>query len=687
MDYLLKSSACMAAFYGLYFFGFRRLTFHALNRFYLLASLALSLTIPMINYEREEVVFLEPSPVNEASYSEENAPQKADNQMVVSNILPEKTEIFQVDWLKILSIIYLSGMAIMLLIFLKNIVIIIQQIASATLSDHASETSASLGYRTESDSLGYRSELKVIYYSASVLERSRRQRGNSSFFNYIFINPDNLNPHEESLIIAHERFHAQLFHTLDLLLLGILKAVFWFNPIIYFYQKSLKQIHEYEVDALMSATHDSREYAHLLLKLGIAPNTLIINQFSTKPLSDRIQFLFTKPTQNMKKLLYFLVIPIIGIGVMAFAQENLKVIYKEKILAKTNLEKPSLETKEITPKIKKEKLILDTLRKEKVSLIDSSKFTYEYGFPNSKFSLADVDSLKMSANNQFLVEGKDFIVKENKIFLDPKYKGSKTHLHIYSSGGSDGNLLYPQLAKLDAIPYPSFNKVKNMPVFVANKENSIYSYSKLPKLPTSFSTISRNQDTLRTILETNKFGKNPLVIINGEEYPSSILYRINPYKISSTRRAAPNNESMIKKYGEKARDGYIEIETRNLSELFLKNKITQQIAVDNVKKQLESPKKRVKRIILKNLDGKEYEKVSVMRLDEETENFSVNIAIGGKVVFIVDGKIVEENEIEKGKQVFVSGGCGEKIGNELISLFGESIRKFDAYFVLRTKHD
>ncbi len=670
MDYLLKSSACMAAFYGLYFFGFRRLTFHALNRFYLLASLALSLTIPMLNYEREEVVFLEPSPVNEASYSEEIIPQVTDNQAILNNVLPEKTGTFQLDWMQVLSIIYLLGMIVMLLIFLRNVVIILRQIASLT-----------------STSLGYRSEISVIEYSSdSVPERSRRQRGNSSFFKYIFINPDNLNPYEESLIIAHERFHAQLFHTLDLLLLGILKAIFWFNPIIYFYQKSLKQIHEYEVDFLMSATHDSREYAHLLLKLGIAPNTLIINQFSTKPLSDRIQFLFTKPTKNMKKLLYFLVIPIIGIGVMAFAQENLKVVYKEKMMAHKNSKKAIIEYKENLPKIKKEKLVLDTLKEKNVSQIDSSKFTYEYGFPNSKFSLADVDSLKMSANNQFLVEGKDFIVKANKIFLDPKYKGSKTHLHIYSSGGSGGKLLYPQLAKLDEMSYPKLNKVKNLPVFVAKKESSIFAYnSKLPKLPTSFSKISRSQDTLRTILEANKLGENPLVIINLTEYPSSILYRINPDVIADQYISSQNDKYTILLYGAKARDGCIEITTKKGVDIFLKDDEKRKTVLENVAKQIQDSKKRIRR---ETLNDGQYEKVSIIALDDSHTQFSVTINTGAKVLFILNDIVVSEDEIDKSKQKFIRGGCGGMSGThvaDLIIKYGESVKQCEAYIMLYTK--
>lgn len=319
MDYLLKSTICMTAFYGLYFFGFRRMSFHTLNRFYLLASLVLSLTIPLISYERTEIVVLEPQPIEEVLMPTEEIQENTYAQAPVTQpttdieVSPEK----DIDWLMLLNAIYLVGVWSMFMVFCKNILLIVYRIKN-----------------TASISLNYRENLKILL---------TKSQSNSSFFNYIFLNPENLNPHEQELIIAHESFHAQRLHTLDLLFSSILKAIFWFNPIVYFYQKSLKQIHEYEVDALMSATYDGREYAHLLLKLGVAPSAMIINQFSTKPLSERIQFLFKTPTKNMKKLLYFLLLPIIAVGVMAFAQEKVVKVYKEKEGEKTI---KSIEVKE-----------------------------------------------------------------------------------------------------------------------------------------------------------------------------------------------------------------------------------------------------------------------------------------------------------------------------------------------------
>ncbi|MEI9810228.1 MAG: hypothetical protein WDO16_21470 [Bacteroidota bacterium] len=52
-NYLLASSVCTALFYMGYYLFLRRLTFFRLNRLYLLASLVLSLFIPLLNFNIE----------------------------------------------------------------------------------------------------------------------------------------------------------------------------------------------------------------------------------------------------------------------------------------------------------------------------------------------------------------------------------------------------------------------------------------------------------------------------------------------------------------------------------------------------------------------------------------------------------------------------------------------------------
>ena len=676
MEYLLKSTICLSAFYGLYFFGFRRMSFHALNRSYLLVSLALSLTIPLLSYERTEVVVLEPQAIEVVNIPVEELQESAINQS--TTIQPtksiEKIPVKTIDWLQILNAIYLLGVEVMIFVFLKNLLIILYTIKKA--SNSMASVTSSVAERIRSHSSSNR-KLKILL---------TRSQSNSSFFNYIFLNPDNLNPHEKTLIIAHEGFHAQRLHTLDLLILGILKAVFWFNPIVYFYQKSLKQIHEYEVDALMSASYDGREYAHLLLKLGVAPNAMIINQFSTKPLSERFQFLFKTPTKNMKKLFYFLSLPIIAVGVMAFAEEKVVRVYQEKEgikpiqLVKVNQYISKIDT------LKKEKIVLDSLTQSIVSQIDSSKFCRPINFA---FNLEKTDSITITSEGQTLIKNKDFIIRDKYIYLEKKYEHTKVAIRVHSSyniGGPGSYYLYPNLTKLEENTYPIFNKIKAMPIFTANQRNTIAQFkSKLPKLPTPFSKVAKNQDTLRTILEANKLGKNPLVIINRVEYPSSILYRINPEAIESQEISSQKDKNTILFYGDKAKDGCIEIITKKGVDIFLKDNEKRKTVLESVAKQVQESKKRVKREIVKDKNGEEYEKISLMRLDGETVHFSSGIPVGEKTVFIVDGKKVTEEEVENGKQVFVKGGCGI-VNKNFLDIYGEAYKNYYSYFILDTSH-
>jgi hypothetical protein len=79
-------------------------------------------------------------------------------------------------------------------------------------------------------------------------------------------------------------------------------------------------------------------------------------------------------------------------------------------------------------------------------------------------------------------------------------------------------------------------------------------------------------------------------------------------------------------------------------------------------------------VVQKDSDGKEYEKISVMRPDLVSIHFSVDVPMGGKVFFTVDGKAVNEENIENAKQLYIGGGCGQTHGG-----------KYDAYINLNTK--
>ncbi len=86
-----------------------------------------------------------------------------------------------------------------------------------------------------------------------------------TFLKYIFIEK-NLKPDVQAKIITHEKVHVEEFHTWDLILIQILKIAFWFNPLIYVFEKQIKEVHEYIADQKVIKKFNKKEYLNLLLQ-------------------------------------------------------------------------------------------------------------------------------------------------------------------------------------------------------------------------------------------------------------------------------------------------------------------------------------------------------------------------------------------------------------------------------------
>lgn len=68
-----------------------------------------------------------------------------------------------------------------------------------------------------------------------------------TFWRTVFIG-DGMEPREREVVLAHESSHARHLHTLDKLLLSLLRAVYWFNPFYWMALSSLAQLQEWEAD-------------------------------------------------------------------------------------------------------------------------------------------------------------------------------------------------------------------------------------------------------------------------------------------------------------------------------------------------------------------------------------------------------------------------------------------------------
>ena len=87
-----------------------------------------------------------------------------------------------------------------------------------------------------------------------------------SFLNRLFWNEEiDIDSVRGRQIFLHEWYHIRERHTLDLLWLKVLMAIFWVNPFFYLIYREIRTIHEFLADGFAVADGDRCEYAELLV--------------------------------------------------------------------------------------------------------------------------------------------------------------------------------------------------------------------------------------------------------------------------------------------------------------------------------------------------------------------------------------------------------------------------------------
>ena len=134
-------------------------------------------------------------------------------------------------------------------------------------------------------------------------------------------------------IMEHERAHVQQGHSYDVMLLEVLKIVFWWNPIIYFYRHSLRNIHEYLADAAVLEWVERPVYGRLLIKQSQSgPALALANHFIFSQLKKRIIMMTRNRSQRSSLLKYVIAFPLFTVLLTLFAIPNNEVMAKTKDL-------------------------------------------------------------------------------------------------------------------------------------------------------------------------------------------------------------------------------------------------------------------------------------------------------------------------------------------------------------------
>jgi TonB family protein len=142
-----------------------------------------------------------------------------------------------------------------------------------------------------------------------------------SAMGYIFIN-SRLSPEDAGEIIRHEQNHLKQSHFIDIIFIEIIKALQWFNPVIYLFNRSLRAIHEYQADQeCLSSGVPIINYQSLLLNQVFKSRAFnLTNSFSNPSLIKKRMLMMTKKrTPDFAGLKMIIVVPVTAIVFLAIS--------------------------------------------------------------------------------------------------------------------------------------------------------------------------------------------------------------------------------------------------------------------------------------------------------------------------------------------------------------------------------
>jgi beta-lactamase regulating signal transducer with metallopeptidase domain len=291
IDFLIKSTLSLLVLLAIYHLILEKEKMHQFNRFCLLFCLIFSFVIPFISIE-----------IIDESVSAITQTNKGITANVTMTIVPETLDYTPI----IIWSLYCVVTSLLLFRFVRNIL----RITSRT------------HFNT------------VINYKNAKLVLLKEKTLPHTFWNTIFVNETEYrNRKIEEELYTHELIHVTQKHTLDVLLIEIVKTLFWFNPLFIFYKKAIQLNHEFLADEKVVNSFNNVPFYQSLLLSKANENQPFYLASNLNYLVTKKRFLMmTKNKSQTKEILKkILLLPILS-GLVYFlciktvAQESNKAV-------------------------------------------------------------------------------------------------------------------------------------------------------------------------------------------------------------------------------------------------------------------------------------------------------------------------------------------------------------------------
>lgn len=377
--YLLKVMLCSGVLFLYYHLALRNKAFHQWNRFYLLATVVLSLLLPLCRF-----TFLhtdtDPNDALALLRSLQRADETLEEFVLVSNNGLSQEQWFYVGYGLVCSVLLFS--------FLFSLFRIIRLVRTHTCR------TLNLITLVDTDVAGTP----------------------FSFFHFVFWNRKlSLDTETGRQVFQHELVHVQEKHTLDKLLLQLTLIFFWCNPFFWLIRNEVRNIHEFIADKKAVGEENAGALAALLLQTAYPTQyAAFTNAFFQSSIKRRLMMLSKK--QSLTYASRLLALPVIALLSFAFTVRTKTPAANPEAVASLPVVMNAMDT---LPKKEIQSISVDKKSKDHTITLtfkDGSSKTYteaeakKEGLINDK-KAASANSLVTKTPEQnplYIVDGKEF---------------------------------------------------------------------------------------------------------------------------------------------------------------------------------------------------------------------------------------------------------------------------------------
>lgn len=303
--YAAKSAFVLTLLYAPYTLLLRKEHFFRQNRLTLVGILVLSLVLPFINLQRRQVMQpslqssapvvmnVEAQPVEPISIDISEPTSQTSQPVAVSQ--PTRQPIDYVQWI---CILYIIGVSVAVGIRFWQFVRMDRLIRRGCL------------WHDTVDGI-------TIYCHASDIAPY-------SWMRRIVISQHDYDNHRHEILL-HERGHVLCHHSWDILLLMIVQTVQWFNPFVYMFGASLRDVHEYEADDyVLRQGVSAGQYQTLLLKTAVGASAYsFANNFNHSKIKNRIVMMKNNKINPWMRCKVLYILPVAFAALIVYAQPEI----------------------------------------------------------------------------------------------------------------------------------------------------------------------------------------------------------------------------------------------------------------------------------------------------------------------------------------------------------------------------